>query len=63
MVTRDDYVDNGMVYQDETIAAAVDKRKFLLKRLLEDQERFPEQWIEKTIAMRAKTMKTIQESD
>ena len=43
MVTRDDYVDNGMVYQDETIAAAVDKRKFLLKRLLEDQGRFPEQ--------------------
>ena len=43
MLTRDDYVDNGMVYQDETIAAAVDKRKFLLKRLLEDQERFPEQ--------------------
>ena len=43
MVARDDYVDNGMVYQDETIAAAVDKRKFLLKRLLEDQGRLPEQ--------------------
>ena len=25
------------------VAVAVDKRKFLLKRLLEDQERFPQQ--------------------
>ena len=31
------------VCPDEAIAAAVDKRKFLLKRLLEDQGRFPEQ--------------------
>ena len=43
MATRDDYVNNDMFDQDEAIAAAVDKRKFLLKRLLEDQERFPEQ--------------------
>ena len=31
---------------DEAIAATVKKRKFLLKRLLEDQGRFPEQWIQ-----------------
>ena len=43
MATRDDYVNNDMCGQDEAIAAAVDKRKFLLKRLLEDQGRFPEQ--------------------
>ena len=43
MATRDDYLNNDMFDQDEAIAAAVDKRKFLLKRLLEDQGRFPEQ--------------------
>ena len=43
MGTRDDYVDNDMFDPEEAIAAAVDKRKFLLKRLLEDQGRFPEQ--------------------
>ena len=43
MATRDDYVNNKMFDQDEGIAAAVKKRKFLLKRLLEDQGRFPEQ--------------------
>ena len=43
MATRDDYVNNKMFDQDEAIAAAVKKRKFLLKRLLEDQGRFPEQ--------------------
>ena len=43
MATRDDYVDNKMFVSDEAIAAAVKKRKFLLKRLLEDQGRFPEQ--------------------
>ena len=43
MATRDDYVNNDMFDQDEAIAAAVDKRKFLLKRLLEDQGRFPEE--------------------
>ena len=36
-------VDNDMFDQDEAIAAAVDKRKFLFKRLLEDRGRFPEQ--------------------
>ena len=41
--TRDDYVDNKMFDPDEAIAAAVKKREFLLKRLLEDQGRFPEQ--------------------
>ena len=34
MATRDDYVNNDMSDRDE--AAAVKKRKFLLKRLLED---------------------------
>ena len=43
MATRDDYLNNDMFDQDEAIAAAVDKRKFLLKRLLEDQGRFPEE--------------------
>ena len=47
MTTRDDYVSNDVFDQDESIAAAVDKRKFLLKRLLEDQRRFPGEWIEK----------------
>ena len=42
MATRDDYVNNNMFDPDEAIAAAV-KRKFLLKRPLEDQGRFPEQ--------------------
>ena len=36
-------MDNDMFDSDEAIAAAVDKRKFQLKRLLEDQGRFPEQ--------------------
>ena len=43
MAIRDDYVNNNMFDPDETIAAAVKKRKFLLKRLLDDQGRFPEQ--------------------
>ena len=43
MTTRDDYVNNNRFDQDEAIAAAVKKRKFLLKRLLEDQGRFPKQ--------------------
>ena len=43
MATRDDYVNNDMFDQDEAIAPAVDKRKFLLKRLLEDQRCFPEE--------------------
>ena len=43
MATRDDYVNNNMFDPDEAIAAALKKRKFLLKRLLEGQGRFPEQ--------------------
>ena len=43
MATRDDYVNNDMFDPDKAIAAAVDKRKFLLKQLLENQGRFPEQ--------------------
>ena len=39
MSTRDDYVNNKMFDPDEAIAAAVKKRKFLLKRLLEGQLR------------------------
>ena len=46
MAIRDDYVNNNILDPDETIAAAVKKRKFLLKRLLEDQGRFPEQLIQ-----------------
>ena len=37
MATRDDYVNNNMFDPNEAIAAAVKKRKFLLKRLLEGQ--------------------------
>ena len=40
MATRDDYVNKDMFDQDEAFAAAIEKRKFLLKRLLEDQGRF-----------------------
>ena len=43
MAIRDEYVNNNMFDSDEAIAAAVKKRKFLLKRLLEGQGRFPEQ--------------------
>ena len=43
IATRDDYVNNNMFDPDEAIAAAVQKRKFLLKWLLEGQGRFPEQ--------------------
>ena len=43
MVTRNDYVNNNMFDPDEAIAVAVHKRKFSLKRLLEDQGRFPKQ--------------------
>ena len=43
MATQDDYVNNNMFDPDEAIAAAVKKRKFLLKWLLEGQGRFPEQ--------------------
>ena len=40
MAARNYFLDNDMFDPDEAIAAAVDKRKFLLKRLLEDQGRF-----------------------
>ena len=44
MATLDNYVNNDMFDQVEaSISAAVDKRKFLLKRLLENQQRFREQ--------------------
>ena len=35
------YVDNDIFDSDEAIAAAIDMRKFLLKRLLEDRGRLP----------------------
>ena len=40
MATGDDYVNNNMFDPDEAMAAAIEKTKFLLKRLLEDQGRF-----------------------
>ena len=43
MAIRGNYVNNDMFDPDEAIAAALDKRTFLLKRLLEDQGRFREQ--------------------
>ena len=43
MATRDDYVNHELFDPDEAIAAAVGKRNFLFKRILEDQGRFPEQ--------------------
>ena len=43
MASRDAHVNNNMFDPDEAIAAAVKKRKFLLKRLLEGLGRFPEQ--------------------
>ena len=43
MATREDYVSNNMFDPDEALAAAVKKKKFLLKRLLEGQGCFPEQ--------------------
>ena len=43
MATRDDYVNNNMFDLDEALAAAVKKRKFLVKRLSEHQGRFAEQ--------------------
>ena len=46
MATRDDYVKHNMFDPNEAMAAAVKKRKFLLKRLLEGQRRFPEQLIQ-----------------
>ena len=39
MATGDDYVNNNMFDPDEAMAAAIEKTKFLLKRLLEDQGR------------------------
>ena len=40
MAPQDDYVNNDMFDLDQAIAAALENRKFLLKRLLEDQGRF-----------------------
>ena len=42
MKTRDDFIDNDDFDTDEALEAAIDKRKFLLKRLLK-QYTFPEE--------------------
>ena len=52
MATRDEYVNNNMFDPDEAIEVAVKKRKFLLKRLLEGQGRFPEQRIQELQSQR-----------
>ena len=40
MATRDDHVNNDKFDQDEATAVSVEKRKFLLKQLLEDKDVF-----------------------
>ena len=42
MKTRDAFVAEGEFDPDETLVAAVKKRKFLLERMLEDRQHFPE---------------------
>lgn len=42
MKTRDDFIDNDDFDTDEALEAAIDKRKFLLKRLLK-QYTMPEE--------------------
>ena len=44
MATWDDYGDSDMFTPNAAIAAFVDKRMFLLKRLLGDPGRFTEQY-------------------
>ena len=51
METKDALVNEESFDPDEALSAAVDKRKFLLKQLLEDQGRFSDsdyddQWID-----------------
>ena len=42
METRGTFVNEDSFNPDEILSAAIHKRKFLLKRLLEDQGRFSE---------------------
>ena len=43
MKTKDAFVDEDEFDPDEALAAAVRKRKFLLKRMLEDRQHFPDE--------------------
>ena len=42
MKTRDALIDEDHFDPDEALAAAIKKRKFLLERMLEDRQHFPE---------------------
>ena len=43
MKTRDAFVADDEFDPDEALAAAVKKRKFLLERMLEDRQHFPDE--------------------
>ena len=43
MKTKDAFVDEDEFDPDEALAAAVRKRKFLLERMLEDRQHFPDE--------------------
>ena len=43
MKTKDAFVDEDEFDPDEALAAAVRKRKFLLERMLEDRQQFPDE--------------------
>ena len=42
MKTRDAFIDKDHFDPDEALASAIKKRKFLLERMLEDRQHFPE---------------------
>ena len=42
MKTKDAFVDEDDFEPDEALTAAIKKRKFLLERLLEDRQDFPD---------------------
>ena len=41
MATKDAFVNEDMFDPDEALSAAIDKRKFLLKQILENRNTFP----------------------
>ena len=43
MKTKDAFVDEDEFDPDEAVAAAARKRKFLLERMLEDKQHFPDE--------------------
>ena len=43
MKTRDTFVDKDEFDPEEVLVAAVKKRKFLLERMLEDRQHFPDE--------------------